>query len=347
MISTILPELDRTLFEPMLCLWRDEIAYPIPDDVTICILKKYKPWHLFRAILRTRSLVKGWKPDIVYSHLSYVNLLTGLALQTLHKRPIWIPCEHNNPALSLDPIRKKILGTMLRRSDKIVAVSNGVRKACITILSLSSDKVTTIYNPLDLPSFTEKKNSKIKVSESEMFSLVAMGRLTKQKDYPTMLKALKILREKIPVRLKILGEGPLRNELKKMASDLNISEYVEFIGFVKTPFPIIKTSDVYVMSSIWEGLPMALIEAMACGVPVVSTRAAYGPEEIIVNGESGLLVNIGDYEGLADSIFRILMDHSLRKQISMAGNERVKNLFSKEKLIPELEFFFTHIAKQE
>ena len=167
-----------------------------------------------------------------------------------------------------------------------------------------------------------------------------MGRLVEAKDYPTLLKSFKIIHEEIPSRLQILGTGPLKNDLENLASELNISECVDFLGFIKNPFSIIRASNVFLMSSIYEGLPTALIEAMACAVPVVSTRAKYGPEEIIIDGESGLLVNVGDSQDLANSTIKILKDHSLHNKLSKTGALRVKSLFSKDKLIPCLEDTF-------
>jgi glycosyltransferase involved in cell wall biosynthesis len=149
------------------------------------------------------------------------------------------------------------------------------------------------------------------------------------------------------VNLKILGDGPLKDKLETLAANLGIKENVEFLGFDNDPFRVIRSSDVYIMSSIYEGLPTALIEAMACGVPVVSTRATYGPEEIIVDGESGLLVDVGDSDALANATLKILKNPYLQEEISKAGILRAKALFSKEKLIPCLEDIFIDAVSEK
>jgi len=346
-VSTILRYLDCNRFEPLLCLWRDEIVYPIPKDLKVHIIGKYKPWHLFHAIRQTRFLIKKWKPDVIYSHLSFVNLLTGLALLGKAQNTLWISCQHQDPEYSTNIIMKRILGLVLNRCYKVVAVSNGVRTACIKNFLLPDDKVITLYNPLELPEPLDNKEHTNHLSESYVSTLVAMGRLTKEKDYPTMFRALRLMKENMPIKLKILGDGPLYNKLKILAANLDIAEDVDFLGFVNDPFPIIRTSDVYVMSSVSEGLPTALIEAMACGVPVVSTRATYGPEEIIVDGESGLLVGVGDSNTLANSIIRILKDNSLRERLSKAGIVRVNSLFSKDNLIPQFERIIMNAVEHE
>ena len=143
-VSTILQNIDHRKFELMLCLWRMAIDYPVPDYVSITVLGKDKPWHIFRAIWRTRLLIKKWKPDLVYSHLSYVNILTGLCLFGMNNPPVWIPCQHTNPFLTIGPIMKILLGIILNRSNKVIAVSNGVRDACIKKFLLPKEKVITI-----------------------------------------------------------------------------------------------------------------------------------------------------------------------------------------------------------
>lgn len=337
-VSTILQEIDRKRFEPMLALWRDHAVYPVPDDVPVRVLGKYQWWDLFRLVRSTRRLINEWQPDVVYSHLSYVNFLTGLSLVGIGRRPVWMACEHNNPFLSLPPYMRMILRFVYKLPDAVVGVSKGVGRSVMEAFSLPERKVTTIYNPLELPG-TDAGKQGPHSAEMKPFNIVAMGRLTRQKDYPTLLRAVSLLRDKAPVKLSILGDGPDRGDLEETAHGLGISDCVEFLGFVKDPFPVIRAADVYVMSSLWEGLPTALIEAMACGVPVVSTRAEFGPEEVIVHGESGLLVDVGDHGALADSIFQILQDRELHGRLSENGVKRVHSLFSKEVQIPCLEKF--------
>jgi glycosyltransferase involved in cell wall biosynthesis len=339
-VSTILQNIDRVNFEPILCLWRNKIVYPVPADVPVMILGKKSGWDIFRLIWQTRLLIKSWKPDLVYSHLDFVNMLTGLALLGKKKSIIWMPCQHTGAEYLSNRLVKQLLSIVFRRSYKVIAVSNGVRNSCFKHLSLEKDKIITIYNPLELPASRSRDGYKKLRTKAHVPTIVAVGRLCEPKDYPTLLKAVKLISKKPPIRLKILGDGPLLQELKNLAKDLGIKDCVEFSGFVSDPFSIIRESDVYAMSSIYEGLPTALIEAMACGVPVVSTRAKYGPEEIIVDGESGLLVDVGDSDGLANAILEILKNHPLNNKLSEMGALRVESLFSKDKLIPCLEDLF-------
>jgi glycosyltransferase involved in cell wall biosynthesis len=341
-VSTLLQNIDRKKFEPMLCLWRNIIVYPIPELTKMKVIKKNKPWHLFKVIYRTRNLIKHWKPDIIHSHLSYVNLLTGISLISMKRPPAWIPCEHSNPEYSMGMIMKKLLGIIYKRiANKLLTVSNGARNACIKTFLLPNEKVITLYNMIDLPAPRDIKAFYRKKRKNRISQIIAAGRLSKQKDYPTLFRALKIIKEQMPIKLLILGDGPLLKKLKKMASSLTIEDSVTFLGFIDDPFSIIRASDAYVMSSIVEGLPTTLIEAMACGVPVVSTRAEYGPEEIIIDGKIGLLVDIGDYEGLAKAIISLLRDDQLSYEFSIRGSQWVYNIFSKEKIMPKFEQIMT------
>lgn len=137
----------------------------------------------------------------------------------------------------------------------------------------------------------------------------AMGRLSDQKDYPTLLKAFKLVREKNPdFILEIYGDGPDKADLEKLAKDLGIDEQVRFIGACPDALLKLADSSCYVMSSIFEGMPNALMEAMAVGLPCVSTDCPYGPAELIRSGENGLLVPVGDADALANAILRMIED---------------------------------------
>jgi glycosyltransferase involved in cell wall biosynthesis len=140
------------------------------------------------------------------------------------------------------------------------------------------------------------------LNSSKYFTLLAVGRLSKQKDYTTLIKAIAILKKNIPLKLIILGEGPERNSLQTLIDDEKLSDRIELHGFSENPFAFMVQADLFVLSSILEGLPMVLFEALACGCRVVSTDCPYGPTEILKNGKYGKLVPIHNPEKLADAI---------------------------------------------
>ena len=130
--------------------------------------------------------------------------------------------------------------------------------------------------------------------------------MTTQKDFPTLLRAFARLRKQQPARLVILGEGKIKAALIALATELGILQDVALPGFVNNPLAWMSRSSVFVLSSVWEGFPGVLIEAMACGCPVVSTDCPSGPAEILNGGEYGRLVSMGDDGALAEAILTTL-----------------------------------------
>jgi glycosyltransferase involved in cell wall biosynthesis len=133
-----------------------------------------------------------------------------------------------------------------------------------------------------------------------------MGRLHAQKDYPTLLRALRLVRGTIPARLLILGEGPARPEIEALRAGLGLDGAVSMPGFHPDPYPFLAHADLFVLSSLWEGFGNVIVEALACGAPVVSTDCRSGPREILRDGQFGDLVPPGDPEALAAAILATL-----------------------------------------
>ena len=139
--------------------------------------------------------------------------------------------------------------------------------------------------------------------------ILAVGRLSDAKDFPTLLKAIVRMNEKRKVKCIILGEGELREKLQGMIEQLSLSGTVDLHGFVGNPYAYLAKADLFVLSSRREGFPNVLVEAMACGTPVVATDCPSGPAEILENGKYGPLVPVGDAQALADAMLRTLDDH--------------------------------------
>jgi len=165
------------------------------------------------------------------------------------------------------------------------------------------NKVDVIYNPvvsLELLAYSPIKGRDL----HSYFSLnvpvyVCVGSLTEQKNFSLFLNAFSKVLSTIDAKAIILGEGPKRPELEKELSELGLDESVCLLGFVDNPYDYISNADAFILSSSWEGLPTVLIESLALSTKIVSTNCPSGPEEILNNGEFGVLVNVGDCEGLA------------------------------------------------
>jgi glycosyltransferase involved in cell wall biosynthesis len=136
--------------------------------------------------------------------------------------------------------------------------------------------------------------------------ILGVGRLVRQKDFPTLLRAFTIVRQQRPVRLIILGEGPERPILESLIKDLGVQHCVSLPGFVENPYAYMSRATVFVLSSRWEGLPSVLIQALACGTTVIATDCESGPREILGDGRYGALVPIADVSAMATAIVQVL-----------------------------------------
>jgi glycosyltransferase involved in cell wall biosynthesis len=176
--------------------------------------------------------------------------------------------------------------------------------------------------------------------------LIAVGRLVEQKGFSYLLQALKILLKRRPVRLWILGNGPLKSSLEAQARDLGIAEHVQFLGFRPNPFKYTARADIFVLSSLWEGLPSVLLEAMALGLPVVATRAPYGPEEVIQDGSNGCLVSVAQPEAMADCIDALLQDTYRRSRLGRTGQLWVEKNYSARAMAHQFEALFRKVQSE-
>ena len=154
---------------------------------------------------------------------------------------------------------------------------------------------------------------------------------------------LKLVLEKTPVRLMILGDGPEKEKLTHLAFQMGLSKDVAFLGFQENPFKYMKKASVFVLSSLQEGFGNVIIEAMACGAPVISTNCPTGPGEIIQHMENGILVPVGGQQQMAQAILAVLENPALAKKLSLEGKKRAE-FFSVEKSVKEYEKVFLELT---
>ena len=188
-------------------------------------------------------------------------------------------------------------------------MSDGVAADLSRLARLPRKRITTIFNAVDVNRIRELAVAPITdgwFAEGAPPVLLAVGRLAPQKDYGTLLRAFALVRSHRRVRLVILGEGPERDRLRDEAIELGIAADFRMPGAVPNPYPHMTRARLLVMSSAWEGLPTVLMEALACGCPVVSTDCESGPREILGADNTGTLVPVGDHGALAAAILRML-----------------------------------------
>lgn len=195
-------------------------------------------------------------------------------------------------------------------ADGVVAVSEGVGRDLQATCGIDASKVSVVHNPVVTPELFElaEETPDHPWLEDDTPVVLAVGSLTTQKDYPTLLRAVARLNRERRVRLIVLGQGPEREALRVRIAALGLGDVVDLHGWVPNPFSFMAQADVLVLSSRWEGLPNVLVQAMACGTPVVSTDCPSGPRTILEDGEHGPLVPVGDHEALAEATATTLED---------------------------------------
>ncbi len=184
----------------------------------------------------------------------------------------------------------------------VIAVSEGVRQDTLRVTGLPPDRVHVIRNPVITARLAEQAAEAPPhawLGERAWPVIVGMGRLTRQKDFPTLLRAFAQIQPVVPSRLVILGEGRDREALAALAGELGLGDRLLLAGFQSNPYAWLARAQLFVLSSAWEGSPNALTEALALGIPCVATDCPSGPDEILEHGRYGPLVRIGDPAGLA------------------------------------------------
>ena len=282
--------------------------------------------RLPRWAAATAAYLERERPDVLLAMLIPSVAAATMAARAARRRVRIVGTLHN-------AVRSRRWLSRARRSypgvDAAVGVSRGVAAELTEAVGVPAGRVHTIYNPVVSASLVrdaDRPSGHPWLDGSGPQVVLAAGRLNKQKDFSTLLAAFAKLLARRPARLIVLGKGRLRATLTAQAEELRIAEHVDFPGFVRNPYAFMAKSSLFVLSSRHEGLPTVLVEAMACGCPVVSTDCPFGPDEILENGRWGELVPVGDAKALSEAMLRALdRPHprdALRKRASEFGIDR-------------------------
>ena len=266
------------------------------------LLKNRQP-KVVRSLPKLIGYLRSAEPDALLTTLPNNNLVAVWAKWLCRPRTRIVVCEGNTTskevsACASNPFDSKwpiLIKEWYPRADNIVAVSDGVASDLSQLSELSPQRITTVFNGVDLHRLDELAASPVADPWFEGDAppvLLAAGRLAPQKDFPNLLRAFARVRSRCGIRLVILGEGPERARLENLATDLGIAADVKIPGAVLNPFSYMARARLFVLSSAWEGLPTVLLEALACGCPIVSTDCPSGPREILDGGAIGPLVPV-------------------------------------------------------
>jgi len=327
-------------------VFRDQI----PDGVNLVDFQLGKVTHssLTRKLVTIIPLIqylKAYRPDVVYPVFDYFEIIIASAARLvsfpLKKPPTVVYGIHSDITFlgDFDPFKRFLLillkKSILRAADAIFAVSKGTADSWARYFGIADRRIKVIYNPVDIENIQKLANYESCSHYFDSFKIpviMSMGRLSKEKDFSTLIRAFSIVIEKREARLIILGDGKERPKLQKLVDELHLDRFVSMPGFIQNPFPYLKRATVFVVSSLYEGFSNALVEAMALGVPIVSTDCPYGPREILDNGKFGTLVQPGDYKALAEAILFMLThptspDDLISRANYFSINKSIDNFF--------------------
>lgn len=232
----------------------------------------------------------------------FARMLARVPLRLVVSERVSLTGLASHPLGPTDRALRKLIGLAYRFADVVTVVSEAMVGELKKVTGLGNDRIRFVPNPVVTPEVVELASEIPEhpfATEPGPPLIMAAGRLTPQKDYPTLLRAFALLRQNMEARLLILGEGPSRPDLEAMVEQLGLTSKVDLPGFRPNPFPYMKAASLYVLCSKFEGLPGALIQAMAVGTPVVSTDCPTGPAEILEYGRWGKLVPVGEAAALA------------------------------------------------
>lgn len=274
---------------------------------------------LFSLLALRRYLVRA-RPDGLLSAMTHANLIAVAARAIARSGCRLVISERNvlrtggHAGASIKSrVMRKLMRKLYPRADRIVAVSSGVAKDVRECIGVSADRISVIANPVvtaELRQLAEAPVPHPWLAEGEPPVVLGAGRMTEAKDFDTLVEAFGQLRQVRACRLIILGEGELRAHLEEKVVALGLAEDVSLPGFQLNPFSWMSRAGVFALSSRWEGLPGVLVQAMACGTPIVSTDCHSGPREILEDGKWGRLVPVGDVNALAAALREALDDGS-------------------------------------
>lgn len=327
-------------------------------------------WHIqlsgkngvMDAGIQIAKLMETWQPDVVlgkewFAACAAVFARNRLAVETTH--PKIVALIENDPYRAfihqvgqerLHRTKKIVYKHLLKQVDALIGVSQGVSVESARIFGVSHKKIHTIYNGVDIPMVKQLaqenpnhrwlKPSRFHVSGIPV--VVSSARLSPEKDLETFIRAIAILNKTQRLRAIILGTGSELKRLRELSKRLGVFANIDFYGYTDNPFSVMAHADVFTMTSISEGFPSVLLEAMVCEVPVVFTDCRFGPNEIIQQRKNGILVPLRNPEAVAEAIKEILNNKELSQKLVREARHTIKH-FTVKKAVQDLSRLLLHI----
>lgn len=285
----------------------------LPEAQDLCPIYEVAAGGLYQFIPNLAKLIKTWQPTHIVTAFADVGFLTYLAIKQSGREVVWVHGVHGThdlitarPSLvgrARFELDKFLASIVYKKCNAVVAVSNGVRYDILDKFKVNQDKVITIYNPvLDTSQLVPR------IPKEQILSnpprIVALGRLTRQKGFDILIEAMSKVPQ--PWLLDIWGEGEDKQILQSLINQYDLQHYAFLRGSTSKPFDVLRQSDLFVLSSRFEGFGLVLVEALASCCSIVATDCPHGPKEILEDGRWGILVKNEDTDALAKGIIQAL-----------------------------------------
>ncbi len=342
-INGLLSELDRSKYEPFVISPKTPKLFSFLEEAGVAYYEidmadSISPKADFVTARLVAKQLRKFRPQILHIHGNKAAMVGWLATHLWPVRRV-ITTVHNFPS-NLDPSSKRYAITkqtnriVFNGAKRLIAVSTELKRYLEKDIGINTRKITVIPNGIDIGKWKAYKDTgRLDAGESlglpdDAILMGAVGRLVPFKGHKVLLKSMQQVVANHPnVYLLIMGDGPLREKLGEQAEALGISRNVRFLGFVNEPGRYMAELDLFVLPSINEPFGIVLLEAMATGLPIVSTRAG-GVLDIVEDGVTGLLAEPGDEKSLAGAIEKVLDDKKLRKSLAQNGQKLVRDNFT-------------------
>ena len=316
------------------------------QDVGFVSLEMRKGLADPRGWIRLHRWLRREQPHVIHAHLPHAAWMARWSRLAAHI-PVVIDTLHSSHTGKIG--RKIGYNLSSRLPDCVTAVSQAVAAAHVAESMVCEHRLTVLANGLDVkawkPDETARAETRRAAGLEDEFLWLAVGRLEPVKDYPTLLRAMALA--PLSARLAILGDGPERADLEQLSRNLGLTSRVRFVGFEANVKRWMNAADGFVLSSRYEGLPMVLLEAGACGLPVVATDVP-GTREALVHGDTGLLAKAGDPEALHAAMSTVMgMNGDNRRAMGERARNWVTERFGLEPVLDRWEALYAELLERD
>lgn len=318
------------------------------EGIEVTLLKR-RPGFDWSCVRRLRDLCVDNNVDLVHAH-QYTPFAYAIATRVYGRRPAVLFTEHGRFHPDYPSLKRKVFNRLFSaKRDMFVAVGKSVRQALVKNEGLPGDRIEVVYNGVDFEAFREdvdiRCETRREIGFDDEFVVAMVARLDTIKDHDTAIRAIAAAITQNPnIRLMLIGDGPLRESIARQVTELRLPHQIRLLGSRSDVARLLRAADAFLLTSVSEGIPVTIIEAMGAGVPVVAT-AVGGIPEMIEHRVTGLLADAKDILGIAAAIVELAGDERLRKSLAESARARAHSQFSEESMITRYDELFRSMVR--